>query len=262
VTTPLAPAAPIIERFADLEALSRAAMAAVLQHGAEAITARGRFDLALSGGSTPRRLLRLLAEAGPRALPWQRVHWWWCDERTVPPDHPDSNFGMAQRALAPLQLEPSHLHRIAGEFPDPESAAAAYQRELCGALGSPPALDLALLGLGSDGHTASLFPHSQALRATAWVVANPVTSPLAGGTTTTTTTTTTRITLTAPTLHAARAALMLVAGADKAAALAAVLRGPADAQRYPAQLLAAGPRPMRWLIDETAASQLETGDFA
>jgi 6-phosphogluconolactonase len=252
---PIAPIAPIVERFAELEALSRAAAAAVVQHGAAAIAARGRFDLAISGGSTPRRMLQLLAAADPQALPWQHVHWWWCDERMVPPDHADSNFGMAQRALAPLRLEASQLHRMAGEAADPASAAAAYERELCGALGEPPVLDLALLGLGPDGHTASLFPHSPGLHATAWVIANPVTSPLTGGATT-------RITLTAPALHAARAAIVLVAGADKAAALAAVLGGPARVEQYPAQLLAAGPRPVRWLIDEAAASQLETGDFA
>jgi len=253
MTAPSAKAAPIVERFADLEALSRAAAAAVVQQGEEAIAARGRFDLAISGGSTPRRLLQLLA-AEPRALPWQHVHLWWCDERTVPPDHADSNFGMAQHALAPLRLEASHLHRMAGEAEDPASAAADYQRELCAALGEPPVLDLALLGLGPDGHTASLFPHSPGLRATDWVIANPVTSPLTGGATT-------RITLTAPALHAARAAIVLVAGADKAAALTAVLHGPADVEQYPAQLLAAGPRRVRWLIDEAAASQLETGDL-
>lgn len=248
----------MIRAFADLEAVSRAAAAHVRATAQRAVEERGRFDLALSGGSTPRRLLQLLAAAGPAALPWAHTHLWWCDERAVPPDHPDSNFGMARRALGPLAelgLDEHHLHRLRGEDADLPAAAETYQRELCAAVGEPPRLDLALLGLGSDAHTASLFPGSPALTSSAWVAANPVDSPLAGGSVW-------RLTLTAATLCMARGALMMVAGADKAAAVRAVRRGPRDPARYPAQLLAAAPQPVQWFIDEAAASQLDPGDLA
>lgn len=245
--------AAAVSRFADLEALSRAAAEEVLAVGRAAVAARGRFDLALSGGSTPRRLLQLLAAAGADAMPWRRTHLWWCDERAVPPDAADSNFGMATQALAPLGLDERQLHRMRGEAPDLGRAAEDYQRELCtelcSELGDPPRLDLALLGLGPDAHTASLFPHSAALAATTWVTAALITSPLVGGSAW-------RLSLTAPTLAAARGVLLLAAGRDKAAAVAAVLRGALDPDRYPAQLLARAPRPVQWFIDEAAASQL------
>ncbi len=254
---PIAQAAPIIERLADLDSLSRAATAEVLRRGAAAIAARGRFHLALSGGSTPRRLMQLLAAAGPGALPWERVELWWCDERAVPPEHPDSNYGLVrQHLIAPLcaagvDEAALRLHRMRGEAGDLDEAAADYQRQLIETLGEPPVLDLAVLGLGPDGHTASLFPDSPALTAAAgrWAVANRVRSPLVGGEAT-------RLTLTAATLGAARHALMLVAGADKAAALREVLTGPRDPRRYPAQLLADSPRPVQWLIDDAAAAAL------
>jgi 6-phosphogluconolactonase len=242
--------APTIRKFGDLDALSRAAAEEFAALAREAIAARGVFHVALSGGSTPKRLFQLLAAQGKTALPWDQIHLWWGDERTVPPDHKDSNYAMTRDALiVPLGLDLSlgHVHRIHGEDA-PETAADAYEKELVGALGAPPIFDLALQGMGPDGHTASLFPHSPALaEKQRWVVANPVDSPLTKGTTT-------RITLTAPAINAARHIRFLVAGADKADSLAAVLAGPRDTTRYPSQLIAGADT--AWLVDDAAASKL------
>jgi 6-phosphogluconolactonase len=246
--------APPVRRFADLDALSRAAADELAEIARGAAAERGVCHIALSGGSTPRRLFQLIARRGAAALPWRQLALWWGDERTVPPDHADSNYRMAREALidpaAAFGLGASQVHRIAAELADPAAAAAAYERELVAALGAPPRFDLVLLGMGPDGHTASLFPHSPALGETArWVVANPVTSPLVHGTTT-------RITLTAPAINAARRVRFLVGGADKAASLAQVLTGPRDPTRYPSQLVAPESGDLVWLVDEAAASGL------
>lgn len=239
-----------VRKFPGLDALSAAAADELATIVRAAVAARGVCHIALSGGSTPRRLFQLLAARGEHALPWEHVELWWGDERTVPPDHPDSNYGMTSEALLePLSLAPSRVHRIIGEA-SPEEAAAAYQHLLTATLGAPPVFDLVLLGLGPDGHTASLFPHSAALgEATRYVVANVVTSPLVHGTAT-------RITLTAPALCAARHVRFLVAGADKAAALAAVLAGPYGPDLYPAQLISPSSGDLAWLVDEAAAARL------
>jgi 6-phosphogluconolactonase len=247
---------PVVRRFADLDALSHAAaddLAAVVR---AAVTERGRCTLALSGGSTPRRLFALLAARGPSALPWDRVDFWWGDERTVPPDHPDSNYRMARETLidplGPVAVPAAHVHRMAGERADHDAAALDYERALVAALGTPPVLDYVLLGMGPDGHTASLFPGSPALDETArWVVANPVTSPLVHGTTT-------RLTLSAPAINAARFVRFLIAGADKAASLAQVLEGPRDPHRYPSQLIAPTRGDLVWLVDDAAAASLQS----
>lgn len=241
-------AAPVIRRFADLDALSHAAADELGAIARAAVAERGSCHIALSGGSTPKHLFHLLARAGREALPWDHVELWWGDERAVPPDHPDSNYGMARAALTePLGLDASHIHRMAGEL-DPAAAARGYEDELVAALGGPPILDLVLLGMGPDGHTASLFPGSPALDETRrWVVANVVTSPLVHGTAT-------RITLTAPAINAARQVRFLITGADKAAALAQVLEGPRDPKRYPSQLIAGVD--LAWLVDTAAAASL------
>ncbi len=249
----MARARPTIRRFADLDALSEAAATELTALARAAIAERGSFHVALSGGSTPRRLFERLAAAGPGALPWADVHLWWGDERTVPPDHADSNYAMARRALIePLGLADARIHRIAGEDPDPVVAALAYERALVAALGAPPVFDLVLLGMGPDGHTASLFPGSPAVDGridqSKWVVANPVRSPLVHGEAT-------RITLTAPAINAARHVRFLVTGADKAAVLAQVLEGAHDPERYPSQLIA--PAELAWLVDTAAAAALQ-----
>jgi 6-phosphogluconolactonase len=246
--------APQVRRFADLDALSRAAAGELAAIARACATARGVCHIALSGGSTPRRLFQLLVQRGPDALPWRQLALWWGDERTVPPDHPDSNYRMAREALidpaAAFGLGSAQVHRIPAELAVPAAAAADYERALVAALGAPPRFDLVLLGMGPDGHTASLFPDSPALGETAhWVVANRVTSPLVHGTAT-------RITLTAPAINAARHVRFLAAGADKAAALAQVLSGPRDPTRYPSQLIAPDSGDLQWFVDDAAASTL------
>src|SRR5690349_20434834 len=141
-------------RFADLDALSRPAADGLPARPAGAVAARGVCHIALSGGSTPRRLFQILVERGAGALPWRQLQLWWGDERTVPPDHPDSNYRMAREALidpaAAFGLGPAQVHRITAEHAVPAAAAADYERALVAALGAPPRFDLVLLGMGPD----------------------------------------------------------------------------------------------------------------
>ena len=230
-----------VQRFANAQLISGAADAiAVLIH--EAVAARGVAQIALAGGSTPIPLYHRLAMM---ALPWDHVELWFGDERAVPPDHPMSNYLMVRTALFD-EMTDARVHRIQGEM-DPVAAASAYERELVGKLGVPPQLDLVLLGLGPDGHTASLFPHAPALAETErWVVASPSS---AGDP---------RITLTAKTICAARHVRFFVLGESKAAVLAEILEGPRDPNRLPSQLIAAAETDVGWFVDEAAAAQLRS----
>jgi 6-phosphogluconolactonase len=229
--------------FADLDALSRAAA----DDFTALVNATDRtFHVALSGGSTPKKLFDVLVERGRGALPWERIELWWGDERCVPPDHPDSNYGMTkQHLLDPLKLDPAKIHRLEGERP-PIQAAADYERALVAALGAPPIFDLVWLGMGPDGHTASLFPHSAGVRdKTSYVIANAVDSPLTKGPAT-------RLTVTLPVIDAARHVRFLVGGADKADTLVKVARGPNE--MYPSSLVTAADTV--WLIDRAAGAKL------
>jgi 6-phosphogluconolactonase len=244
---------PIVRTFADAEAVSRAAADEFVRRAAEATAERGRFAVALSGGSTPQHLYQLLAEPPYRGrVNWGHVEVFWGDERCVPPDHHDSNFRMANEAmLAKLPLRPGHVHRIEAERPDRDAAARDYQAAIARAFGvdpagAPPAFDLILLGMGPDGHTASLFPETAALEETArWVVVNYVPKFAAD-----------RITMTYPILDRAHELLFLVAGADKAERLAEVLEGSPDPRRLPSQRV----RPLNgrqlWYVDRAAAARL------
>ncbi|HTV45996.1 MAG TPA: 6-phosphogluconolactonase [Stellaceae bacterium] len=207
-----------IETAEDSEALSRRAAQWVADLAA---ASRGRFAICLSGGSTPRRLYQLLAAAPYRAaMPWDRVHWFWGDERFVPWDHPDSNYRMAREALlAHVPVPAENVHAI-GTTGAPDAAANAYQRELEAYYGAAaldparPLFDIELLGLGPDGHTASLFPGTAVLdERRRWVAEIVGARPE------------TRITLTYPVLASSRHTAFLVAGADKREALARVLEG-------------------------------------
>ena len=238
-----------IRTYPDADSLARAAAEHFVTLAAEAIAARGRFAVALSGGSTPRVTYTLLASDEFAArVDWSHVHVFWGDERCVPPDHPESNFRLADEALLSRVPIPSgNVHRVRGEL-DPEAAAQAYAAELHTFFGAPwPRFDLVLLGMGNDGHTASLFPGSAALHETARsvvaVTAHYQDRPVH------------RVTLTLPAINAARQILFLVTGATKAKILQAVLEGPEGP--YPAQRIRPTSGHLAWLVDVEAASQLK-----
>jgi 6-phosphogluconolactonase len=243
-----------IEFFPDREALSRAAAEEFCARAHQAISNNGRFAVALSGGSTPRDFYALLAnpEAPYRdQLAWDKVHFFWGDERHVPPDHPDSNFRMANEAMLSKVAVPSeNVHRIPAEMPDANAAAQTYDQELRRFFQTgqqqPPRFDLALMGMGPDGHTASLFPQTLALREQhRWVVSNWVEKLH-----------TDRITLTVPVFCHAAEVLFLVAGADKAVVLRDVLHGPYLPDQWPAQIFRNCSARVVWFIDQLAARQL------
>jgi 6-phosphogluconolactonase len=245
---------PNVRVFSDLDALSRAAADELATLAAEAIAARGVFHVALSGGSTPKKLFAVLAARGRAALPWDQIQLWWGDERTVPPDHPDSNYGMARKALIePLKLDPANVHRMVGEgadFAAHAARAAEYAQQLAAALGPDLVFDLVYLGMGPDGHCASLFPGTPALDETrATVVANQLSAANGPGPTV-------RITLTAPAINHARHVRFLIAGADKAAPLYEVLDGARDPKRFPSQLIAPSPGDLAWSLEAVAAARL------
>jgi 6-phosphogluconolactonase len=213
-------------RLPEAAAVAQAAAEEVTRRAEAAVAARGRFNISLSGGSTPRALYALLADpAAPwrGRVPWAQVHVFFGDERSVPPDHPDSNFRMAQETLL-RHVPVAGVHRMEGERPAAE-AAERYEATLRRELGvEVPAFDVALMGLGVDGHTASLFAGSPALDERArWVVAPFV--PHLGAR---------RITLTVPVFERARALIFLVAGAEKARALARLLDTPPGEDPIPA----------------------------
>jgi 6-phosphogluconolactonase len=212
-----------------------------------AIGERGRFAVALAGGSTPEATYEVLANDYAGALDWSKVHVFFGDERTVPPNHEDSNYRMAHETLL-SRVPVGSVHRMRGELP-PAEAAAAYEEELRGFFGTsdePPSLDLILLGIGEDGHTASLFPETSALEVQdRWVVANPVLKLE-----------TTRLTLTVPVINSARSVNFLVAGESKAEALKQILKGDADPRQYPAKLVRPAGGPV-WMVDQAAAIFLQ-----
>ena len=234
--------------FESAAELMEAAAQEVLKTALQAVSEHGRFTWALSGGSTPRGLYRRLASDPFRdRMPWEAIHFFWGDERHVPPDHPESNFRMARESmLDAAPVPPENIHRIHSEEPDAERAAAEYDDELRSFFGPAPRFALVLLGLGKDGHTASLFPGGTAVhereRLVVAVIAPGVEAQK-----------TFRITLTPPVLNNARRAVFLVSGEDKAPALHAVIEGAREPERYPAQIVE-GNR--LWMVDRPAARLL------
>lgn len=243
-----------ILRFDSSEQLARAAAGLFVEHTRQGISSRGRFSAALSGGSTPLRLYETLATPEYRsAVEWSKVHLFWGDERCVPPEHPDSNYGAAKSALlerVPLPAE--NIYRMRGEL-EPEEAARRYEALLHGyfyptldrgeSLPPPPSFDLILLGLGTDGHTASLFPGSAALHEQQrWAAANYI-EKLASW----------RLTLTLPVINAARVVIFLVSGAAKADVLEKIWQEPlagelAAYQPLPAALVKPEDGKLLWLV--------------
>jgi 6-phosphogluconolactonase len=219
---------------------------------AAAATAAGRpFTLALSGGSTPLALYRLLAGPAGERLPWPAVHVFWGDERAVPPGHPDSNYRAARETLLDhVPLPPANVHRVPTEGGDPARAAAAYAAELRRffglARGGWPRFELVLLGLGADGHTASLFPGSAVLGERRRLVAAPWVEGLGAF----------RVTLTPPVFNHARAVAFLVSGAAKAASLVRALAAEGSAEETPARLIRPRAGELLWLVDRAAARRL------
>ena len=209
-----------------------------------ALAQKDFFTVALSGGSTPKILYEVLVDR-QKEVPWARTHFFWSDERHVPPDHPDSNYRMAYEAmLSRVPVPVGNVHRIRGENPDAQKAADEYEQTLIEQTRqSLPRLDLILLGLGADGHTASIFPGSEVLKETQRLIAAPWVEKL----------NTHRITMTLPLLNNGASVLFLVSGAEKAGIVKEVLEG---SEKYPAQAVQPTNGELLWMLDKDAASQI------
>jgi 6-phosphogluconolactonase len=237
----------------DAAALARRAAQYFLEMTSEAVQARGRARIAISGGSTPKATFALLADANEpwrSRMPWESLELYWVDERSVPPDNAESNYRMTREAMldnVPLRAE--QIHRIEGEL-NPEAAAARYESELRNSFrlegAESPRFDLISLGMGPDGHTASLFPHTEAIHELGRLaVANHVPQM-----------DTWRITLTWPVINHASSVFFLIAGQDKAKVLSEVLTGPRDPERLPSQLIWPSSGILTLILDKAAAALL------
>jgi 6-phosphogluconolactonase len=238
-----------VRLYPDAAAVAEAAAEHLIALASDALAQCERFCLVLSGGATPRALYARLArpEVAGR-VDWSRVHLFWGDERCVPTDHPESNYRMVWDVwLRHAAIPAENIHRIRGEMPPPE-AAAEYERELR-AFFAPeplPRFDLVLLGMGEDGHTASLFPASPALHERhQWAMAVETRKPSPW-----------RVTLTPPAINAAAHVVFLVTGAAKAERLREVLHGPREPGRLPAQIIEPASCSLTWMVDAAAGSLL------
>ena len=249
------PAAPDIRIAADGRDWAHHAAALLHAMSEEAIASRGRFLLALSGGSTPKTMYQTLASREwKERFDWSRIFFLFGDERCVPPDHPQSNFAMAQATLfEPLAIHPDHIYRMKGELLDPLAAAQDYEETLrrltqC----SPtdmPRLDVILLGLGDDGHTASLFPGTTALQERTRAV-TVGTAPIGVPS---------RLTLTLGVINRATVVLFLVSGSGKAPIVRAILEpGNEMDRKFPASMVMPADGRLVWILDRDAAAQLTT----
>jgi 6-phosphogluconolactonase len=240
----------LIQIFPNVEALTEAAARIFIETGAQSIQERDRFSVALSGGSTPQPLFKFLAKDKPGDdINWEKIHFFWSDERSVPAEHPDSNYGQAfQSLLSQRDIPPQNIHRIKGEL-DPQETSLAYQKEISDYFnGSPPIFDLILLGMGDDGHTASLFPDTEQVKNPTkgiWVAANYVPKLE-----------TWRITFTPWLINNAEKVIFLVAGQNKAQALREVLEGSYQPSLYPTQLIKPKHGELIWLLDKQAGKEL------
>jgi 6-phosphogluconolactonase len=218
-----------------------------VKHAKEAIEARGRFVVALSGGNTPKATYSLFMQAPYcDAIDWSAIEFLFGDERCVPPDNDQSNYKMAYETfLQPLRIPDEHVHRMRGED-DPQQAALRYREVLLDVFGPEPDFDLVMLGMGPDGHTASLFPGQDPLTEDEERVRAVYATSHSQW----------RLTLTPSVLNAARAVAFAVTGADKAAALQAVLDGPRNPTQYPAQIISPpNESTFVWLVDKAAGGR-------
>lgn len=237
----------------DSSALARATADEFIRAAHEAISARGQFTVAFSGGSTPKAVFTLLAgdhAAGTNVLPWDKIQIFFGDERHVPPDHADSNYRMANEAfLSKVPIPAANIHRIEGER-DAHDAAARYEAKLravfSNATNATPRFDLVMLGMGADGHTASLFPGSSALREKQALVCATWVEKFHSH----------RITFTYALINAAARVMFVAGGADKTTMLRNVLRGDPSGQTYPSQQIRPANGRLVWLVDEAAANAL------
>ena len=231
--------------------LFAAAAEEVVHVANDAVAARGRFAIALSGGSTPKSLYNLLATNARTTLPWDRMYFFWSDERHVPPTDPDSNYRMANEAmLSKIPVPPANICRAPSENPDAAAAAQAYEAAIRKFFelqpGQFPRFDLILLGMGPDGHTASLFPGTNGLQEKSrLVIANWVEKLK-----------THRLTFTLPVINAARCVAFLASGTDKATVLRSVLEENVPGEQYPAKLVQPMDGKLIWFLDRAAASGL------
>jgi 6-phosphogluconolactonase len=239
---------------ADAEEVATRAAAMFAAQATDAVAARGRFRVALSGGSTPRRAFELLAS--PRwnsRIPWGEVEIFWGDERYVSADDPASNYRMAREAFLDLvPLPAANIYPVPTGIQPAEAAASAYEktiRQACASLDEVPRFDLIFLGLGANGHTASLFPASPLLHEINRLVAADFVREMESW----------RITMTVPLLNRARTIAFLITGQDKAATLREVLRGPYLPETLPAQLIHPADGDLLWITDMAAASLLVRG---
>lgn len=243
-----------IEILPDTEAMARRGARIFAGEARQRVRKAGLFTVALAGGSTPRRLHEQLARGVPpgETLPWRTTHIFWGDERHVPPDHPESNYRMALETLLDhVPVPQAHVHRIPSERRRAADAAAEYEETLRAFFkaepGRPPRLDLILLGMGEDGHTASLFPGSSLLAERERLVAAGTVAKLG----------TRRISMTLPLLNAARRIVFLVGGSGKAGAVRAALEGAGSSDPPPAALVAPEEGELTWLLDAAAAAGLK-----
>ncbi len=235
----------------DADALSHEAARYIVRVATEAITANRRFTLALSGGSTPKKLYGLLAEEPYRGqIDWTLVDIFWSDERSVPPDSEDSNYLMAQQVLlSKIPVPANQIHRMPADQTDQDAASYAYTLEMQQTFSTDgvPAFDLIQLGMGPEGHTASLFPHQSSLHEQQRLVM-PVTVPKPPPP---------RLTFTPRLLNAAHHVLFLVTGAEKQDAVAAVLKGEFQPDEYPAQIVQPTKGEVTWMLDPAAAGKIQ-----
>ncbi len=239
-----------VKIFPDFPALSNEAAKLFVKLSTASIKKKKSFSVALAGGSTPRKLYQLLAlPEYKEQIPWSGVHLFWGDERCVPPSHPDSNYRMVQEILlTKVQIPSENIHRMPGEI-DPEKGARIYDQELREFFAGEgaPHFDLVILGLGKDGHTASLFPSNPSLKEEDRFVV-PVDSPEAKHK---------RLTLTYPVINQAKTILFLVAGEEKAEILSQVFQKEKNSELIPAHGVKAVNGELYWFLDERAAALLK-----